>query len=145
MRLFLFFLLMPFLLFSKDSLQVKKLQPGLYQITKTGLSILDNYAKMYFQCSAEFDSAFIQLSVLKENYRKLGDKQAEANNKINNLMESLSQAQVTVSNIKAENATLKLDNATLKQDIKKEKRNSFFTKLAAGVVSLAAIGFAVSR
>lgn len=124
--------------------EVAKLSPGFYQITKTGLGILDNYAKLYRQCNTAFDSASVQVARLKENYFRLGEEQAAANNRINELTIGLDQSQIAITNLKLENSDLKLQNSELKSSLKKEKRNSFFTKIGAGAISLAALVLAGS-
>lgn len=125
-------LLFPALCWSQQD-SVKKISPGLYQITQTGLAILDNYAKMYEQCSTAFDSAAVKIAELRENYFAMGEQQQKANNKINDLTIRLDQSQINISVLDAENSKLKLDNIALKSDLKKEKRKGFFTKVVAGL------------
>lgn len=139
MKAILFILFFPIVLVG----QVKKVAPGIYEITKNNLAIFDNYTKLYFQCSSSFDSAAIQLSVLKQNFFEMGQAQARSENKIYELSINLDKSAVDIANLKADNSLLKLENTNLALSIKREKRKALFTKIGVGAAGLAAVIFAL--
>ena len=144
MRHIIVFLFAMFICSGSAQPYISKPEPGFYLLNTEALQIYDRYAKQYFQCSANFDSAAVQIEILKENLTARELKSTEAQSKISELMARSDAQDLEITGLKLNINNLELQLQERGKELKREKRKLVFFKIGAGAIAALA-GYAILK